>query len=210
MSRTQIFDVTHIRPAELSAAAQAVAAGAVAVVPTDTVYGLAAGAQSEAGIGKIYALKNRPVRQPLQLLAADINKARQIAVFPPAGELLAQAYWPGGLTLILPPTEAGQPLLHGAAGLGIRVPDSVFLRAFLAAAGGVVACTSANLHGEEVLTTEKDLVKLFDGQVDFIFKGGTLRAQASSVVDLTGAPRLLREGVLSKTRLEKTVGTPLL
>ena len=210
MSRTQIFNAADVSSAQLQTVALAMAQGAVAVVPTDTVYGLATGALCESGIEKIYQLKNRPARQPLQLLMHRVEQARTVAVFSALAEKLAGAYWPGALTLILPPTSKGKALLRGAVGLGIRVPAMPFLQQFLACLNGPLACTSANEHGQPVFTQEEDLVKCFDGKVDFIFKGGTLSPTASSVVDLTQTPRLLREGALSKTTLEKTLGESIL
>ena len=210
MSRTQIFNVSEVAEADLQAAAQAVAQGAVAAVPTDTVYGLVSGAFCAAGIERIYRLKNRPIYQPLQLLVADIEQVRSIAKISFAAENLARQFWPGALTLILPATPQGEPLLRGAAGLGIRVPDTKFLRQFLACINGPLACTSANEHGQPVLTKEEDLVECFNGKVDFIFKGGTLSPMASSVLDLTQLPRLLREGAISRVALEVTSGESIL
>ena len=203
MSQTQIFEIAHLSDEDLRAAAAAIKQGAVAVLPTDTVYGLAASAFCEEAIERIYQIKNRPLRQPLQILLKDAAQAHLIARFSLPAERLAKAYWPGALTLILPPTVEGKKLLRGSAGLGIRVPNMPFLNRFFDQFDGPLACTSANEHGQPVLTREEDLLELLSGKVDFIFKGGTLSPVASSVVDVTQAPRLLREGAISKVDLEQ-------
>lgn len=183
--------------------------GAVAVLPTDTVYGLATGAYCEESIQRIYQLKNRPAASPLQLLAGSVEQAYQIARFSTGAKKLASRFWPGGLTLVLPPSQAGQQLTRGFAGLGVRVPANLFLQQVLAEMQSVLACTSANEHGKPVITQENNLVETFDGKVDFLVLGGTLSPVASSVVDLTALPRLLREGAISRKDLETTLQSAL-
>ena len=206
MSRTRIFNVSDFTADLFTEVAAALKQGAVAVLPTDTVYGIATGAFCEESIARICQLKKRSLGQPLQFLMANTPLVHEVARFSAEAEKLAQAFWPGGLTLILPASQGGQPLLRGFAGLGIRVPDHPFLQQLLGALQGPLACTSANEHGKPVITREQDLVKLFNGHVDFIFKGGTLSPMPSSVVDLTGRPRLVREGALSGEKLEQIMG----
>ena len=210
MSRTHIFKITEMTPAAVLQAARALDEGAVAVLPTDTVYGIGTGAFCERSIQEIYRIKERPSTSPLQILTGTVDQARRVAVFTPGAERLAQAYWPGALTAILLPTEAGKPLTRGFTGLGIRVPGHVFLTGLLAHMQNPMTCTSANLHGQPVITDEKTLLETFDGKVNYIFLGGTLSPVASSVVDLT-APQavLLREGGIPRAELEKTMGVPL-
>ncbi len=208
--RSQIVPVSTLTPDTLTHAARALEQGALAVFATDTVYGLGTGALCASSIRQIYTLKQRPATQPLQLLAADTGAVCRWAQLAPAAQQLARAYWPGALTLILPPTPAGQPLLRGAKGLGFRVPDEPFLQQLLARMNQPLCSTSANLHGQPVLTEEQTVVETFSGRVDFIFTKGTLSPTPSSVVDFTpAAPRLLREGALTKTALEQTGGIVL-
>ena len=185
--------------------------GAVAVFATDTVYGIGTGAFCETSVQKIYTIKQRPLTQPLQILVADVAQAQAVAQFSPQATALAQAYWPGGLTLILPPTDAGQMLLRGATGLGIRVPAYGPLRQILAQMHMPVCSTSANLHGQPVLTDEKDVLNTFDGKVDYILLGGTLSPIASTVLDVTVTPaRFLREGNILKQDLARVYGAPII
>ncbi|MGN0017352.1 MAG: L-threonylcarbamoyladenylate synthase [Candidatus Avelusimicrobium sp.] len=206
--KTRIFNVSDVTPEAISLAAREIEDGAVAVVPTDTVYGIGTGAFCEASIERIYKIKERPATSPLQLLTGSLEQARKTATFTPAAERLAQAFWPGGLTMILPPSEKGRALTRGFAGLGLRIPGNVFLVSLLSAMEAPLACTSANLHGQPVLTAEADVLKTFDGKVDFIFLGGSLSPTASSVADLTAEPILLREGSVPRAELERVWGGP--
>lgn len=210
MSRTHIFKTIEMTPVAVQQAARALDEGAVAVLPTETVYGIGTGAFCEKSIQEIYRIKERPANSPLQILTGTADQARRVAVFSPGAERLAAAYWPGALTAILPPTEAGRPLTRGFAGLGLRVPGNVFLTGLLSQMQNPMACTSANLHGQPVITEENTLLETFDGKVDFIFLGGSLSPVASSVVDLTGPQAvLLREGAIPRLALEKHLGAPL-
>ena len=209
MIQTRVFKVSDLQTDEIIRLARAVEHGAVAVLPTDTVDGIGTGAYQEESIHSIYALKKRPATSPLQLLAGNSAQVRQAAIFGPQAEKLATCFWPGALTMILPPAPAGKSLARGFAGLGFRVPGNPFLVQFLQAMSVPMACTSANLHGQAVITDEKILLDTFDGKVDYIFLSGTLSPQASSVVDLMADPLLLREGAISRATLEQTLGVPL-
>ncbi len=202
---TQIFNIHALTPAQTYALAKALENGTVAVFATDTVYGLGTGAQDELAVQKIYTLKNRPTTQPLQLLVAGLEEAQQVAVFPHGAKRVAQLYWPGGLTLILPPTPAGRSLLRGSTGLGLRVPAFGPLRQILALMNIPLACTSANAHNQPVLTHEDEVVRAFNTRVDYILLGGTLSPTASSVLDGTVTPpKILREGSIAAQDLLKT------
>ncbi len=208
--KTQLFNASNLTQAQLTALAGQISRGAVCVLPTDTVYGLGTGAYCEDAIKQLYELKNRPKTIPFQLLTASLERARQIAIFSPQAQRLAHAFWPGALTLIVPATPAGKPLLRGFAGLGIRVPGNNFLVQLLDRLSMPLACTSANLHGQAVLTQETQLAHTFNGKVDFIIGAGTLQPTPSSVVDMTGStPVLVREGGIAKAQLEAVLGSPL-
>ena len=143
------------------------------------------------------------------MLAGNLAQAHQLAVFSEQAEKLARTFWGGALTLILPPTPQGKRLARGAKGIGLRVPHYPFLQTLLTSP---LASTSANLHGQAVLTAETELENIFGSKVDIIIKAGKLNPTASSVVDLTDAqhPVLLREGVLSRPQLENVLGCTIL
>lgn len=204
MIQTKLYKLAELSESELQQIAHALTRGAVAALATDTVYGLGTGAFCEEAIRRICALKNRPLTQPFQLLLPDVKTAYRLAEFPPAARRLAQHFWPGALTLILPPSDDGKPLLRASQGLGLRVPDFKPLQRLLQALSGPLACTSANLHGQPVLTKEDDLLRQFDKTVDFILTAGTLSPQASAVIDFTQQmPQLLREGKITKIELAR-------
>ncbi len=208
---TTILKADTLTDTQTADLARALDNGAIAVFATDTVYGIGAGAFCETAVQKIYTIKKRPATQPLQILTADVAQAGRIARFSPPTERVAQVYWPGGLTLILPPTQEGKTLLRGAAGLGIRVPAYEPLRRVLAQMRGPLCSTSANLHGQPVLTDESSVLRTFDGLVDFVLLDGTLSPTASSVLDVTVTPaRLLREGSILKQDLVRVYGAPIL
>ena len=200
--KTQIFPINTLTDEQLSQVARAVENGALVALATDTVYGLAANAFDEKAITRIYRLKERPSGMALQILLSCVQAAQKIVRWDDRAEKLAQAYWPGALTMILPANEMGKPLLRGFGGLGLRVPAHAGLLRFLAALQVPLACTSANVHGQPVITTEKELMDFCEGEADFILTGGTLSPVASSVVDLTAKAELLREGALSRLELE--------
>ena len=208
---TTIFNVKTLTPAQTADLAHALDNGALVVFATDTVYGIGTGAFCETSVQKIYTIKKRPATQPLQILVADASQARKIVQFSPGVAQVAKTYWPGGLTLILPPTDGGKALLRGASGLGIRVPAYEPLRRILAQMNGPLCSTSANLHGQPVLTDEKDVLRTFDGHVDYILLGGTLSPVASTVLDVTVCPaQLLREGSILKQDLARVYGAPII
>lgn len=203
---TRIYPIKQLSGQLLQQTVEALVHGAVAAVATDTVYGLAANAFDEKAIARIYEIKQRPAGAALQLLVGRVEQVWQIAQRSLAVERLAQVYWPGGLTLILPPNEKGKALLRGFSGLGLRVPAHLALCNLLENLDFPLACTSANLHGQPVITQEKDLLEFAAGKVELILTDGNLSACASSVLDLTAHPRLLREGAVSRFALEKTLG----
>lgn len=202
---TRIFDIGKITPEELKRTAADMRAGAVAVFPTDTVYGIGACIFCEEALSRIYAIKERPQKMPFQLLLSETEQAQQVAEFSASSQKLAQAFWPGGLTLIVPPKKGKESLARGFSGIGLRVPAYRFLTGFIKEVQAPLASTSANLHGQPVITEEKELVDTFFGKVDLIFTAGTLSPCASSVVDMMQTPRLLREGCISKKQLENVL-----
>jgi L-threonylcarbamoyladenylate synthase len=172
-------------PTALDRAVAALRAGRAVVLPTDTVYGLAALPAHE---DELRRLKGRPDSVPIAVLVADVDQAESAAGSPlPAAALrLATAFWPGPLTLVVP-TPTG-------ATLGVRCPDDPFVRA-IAAAVGPLATTSANRHGEPTPTAAAAAAASLVDDVVLVVDGGTLAGTASTVVDVTvPEPVILREG----------------
>lgn len=208
--QTKILPFNTLSAQQLAEVARALEQGAVAALATDTVYGLATGAFCEDAIRQIYALKERPATMPLQLLVASVAQAEQVSCMDEKVRCIAQTFWPGGLTLILPPSPAGRPLLRGFSGLGIRVPAHPNLQALLAQLNMPLACTSANVHGQPVLTRAEDVIHQFSGRVDFMLTDGTLSPMASTVLDVTVTPpHVLRAGTISKEELARVYQGPI-
>ncbi len=203
---SQIYRIDEMTSQEMAFVAAQIDAGAVVVFPTDTVYGIGTNAFCESSIGRIYEMKQRPSGAALQILIGTINQSQEIVQWSETAEKLAKAFWPGGLTMILPANEKGSALLRGFAGLGLRVPAHVKLTEILTLMKNPLASTSANKHGCPVITDEKILLEFFENRADIILLGGKGTPLASTVIDLTYKPVLLREGAVFRQEIEKILG----
>lgn len=174
----------------LAEAARALARGALVVMPTETVYGLAGDTRLPGVVEKIYAAKGRPESKPLVLLAADKAAVKRAgAVFSAAADRLARRFWPGPLTLVLP---------AGNGELGFRVPDHPVARALLRQAGGWLAVTSANRSGCPPATTAREVADGLGRSVTVILDAGPSPGGVpSTVVRVVGRkPEILRAGAV--------------
>jgi len=180
--------------------------GALAIFPTETVYGLGASAFSSAGIRRIYALKGRRWNKPLALLVPDLKAAAPLLETIPAEAFrLAEAFSPGPLTLVLKASHLGKLVTGGLETIGVRIPDHPLALAILKAAGIPLATTSVNRSGEPPATSGAKSRKLFGDHVEWLFDGGACRMKKpSSVIDLSHYPfTIVREGAISKKALAR-------
>jgi L-threonylcarbamoyladenylate synthase len=187
-------------------AAEALRAGDIVGVPTDTVYGLAADPFRTGASDRLFALKRRPRSVELPVLVANEDDALSLTIaVPPAARRLMARYWPGALTLVLPRRpDLNADLGDDDATVGLRCPDHPVPLA-LCEAVGPLATTSANRHGEPPATTASELASAFGAGVGLILDGGVCNGTASTVVDCTGQePRLLRAGRLPWPELAGT------
>ena len=177
------------------AAADVLAAGGAVVLPTDTVYGVVVRADLPGAVERLAELKDRAAEQPVAVLVASIGQAEAVGVLSPAARRLAERWWPGPLTLVLPRRPGlGWDLGEPAATVGVRVPDHDLVRD-LAEALGPLATTSANRHGEPTPPTAVEAAATLARPPDLVVDGGTCAGQASTVVDVTGTePVVLRPG----------------
>lgn len=199
MSASRVLRVTEQGvDAVARAAAEALGAGELVVMPTDTVYGLAASLRHAAAIEEIFRAKQRPPDMPLPVLVASIAEAE--ALVP--GELetheqLLSQWWPGALTVIVQasPQIPGE-VTAGGPTVGLREPDSEIARAVLHAAGGAAAVTSANLSGDPPATEVAELPDELLRHIAVVIDAGRCPGgTASTVLDLSRTPpRVLREG----------------
>jgi len=178
---------------------------AVMAYPTDTFYGLGANAYSAAAVARIYALKQRDRGKPLSIVVADPDQARSAARdLPPALDVLARAFWPGPLTIVLNAAPVFPVEMLGTGGsIALRVPALPWLCDLLRRTGFPVTATSANLSGDGELDDPEAVRRVFEGRTELIVDGGRTPGGApSTIVDLTsGDPRLLRPGAVPWGRI---------
>jgi L-threonylcarbamoyladenylate synthase len=193
-----------------AAAAEVLRAGGIVALPTDTVYGIAVALDTPGGVEALYAAKRRPPGKGIMLLLADAIQAQEIGQWPPAAAALADAFWPGGLTVIVPqrpdvPLPAA--LTGGAPTIGLRVPDHDAPRA-LAASVGPLPTTSANVSGLAEARDAAGIVDQLGDAVSLVLDGGAVHGgPASTVVDCTVVPpRILRAGAVPIEAVEAALG----
>ena len=212
MSNTQ----APIRPADAAGIAQAAALlrdGGLVAVPTETVYGLAARADSAEAVAGIYRAKGRPDFNPLIVHVADLASAERLAVFDDRACALAQAFWPGPLTLVLPLREGAAVTPAVTAGLrtiAIRCPAHPAMRRLLRAAGTNLAAPSANRSGAVSPTTAAHVAASLGGNVGLILDGGTCPAGIESTIVALRADEaweVLRPGPLTEERIAEAIGS---
>ena len=183
-------------PAAAARIAEVLVDGGVVVLPTDTVYGLAACPDDSDAMARLFALKGRDADVPIAVLCASAGQALSLAgpIGPDPARLAAQ-HWPGPLTLVLPrradlELSLGEP----STTIGVRCPDDDLVRR-IAERVGPVAATSANRHGVPTPAEAADAAGSLLGEVDLVVDGGRLEGRASTVVDATGdAIVVLRQG----------------
>ena len=196
-----------------AAAVDVLRAGGIVALPTDTVYGIAVALDTAGGIEALFAAKHRPPDRGIMLLLADAAQAPTIGQWPPAAAALAAAFWPGGLTVIVPqrpdvPLPAA--LTGGTATIGLRVPDHEAPRA-LASAVGPIPTTSANVSGVPEARDAAGIVEQLGHAVTLVLDGGPAHGgPASTIVDCTVEPaRILRDGAVPREAIESVLGQRL-
>lgn len=174
--------------------------GAVALLPTDTVYGLHCSASNTEAIARIVELKGRDAARPFIVLASSVEQLAALGVTLDEERSRAlSAIWPAALTVILP-LPAPLPASRGAASLAVRVPALHWLRSLLEQSGPIVS-TSANRSGEPVVDEPGKFARDSHDRVDAIVDAGPLRGEPSTILDLTGSePILVRQGEFSFTQ----------
>lgn len=197
-------------PALIRRAAALIRKGKLVAFPTETVYGLGANALDATAVEKIFRVKRRPSTSPLIVHVSSPEAARALAAdWPPAAEKLAQAFWPGPLTLVVPKRSCIPDIVTaGLPSAGLRVPANPFALALLAEAGVPIAAPSANRFTELSPTTADHVRKSLRDEVDFILDGGPTQVGIeSTVLSLTGPqPVLLRPGMISAPQIEAVIG----
>ena len=189
--------------------------GGLVGMPTETVYGLAADATSDRAVAAIYAAKQRPAFNPLIAHVADLASARREGVLGPEALALADAFWPGPLTLVVPVAPTCRVSLLARAGLdslALRVPAHPVALAMIEAAGLPLAAPSANRSGHVSPTLAAHVVADLDGRLDMILDAGPcpLGLESTILACLDGPPRLLRRGAVAREALEQRLGSAII
>ncbi|MFA5114522.1 MAG: L-threonylcarbamoyladenylate synthase [Candidatus Omnitrophota bacterium] len=199
MPNTRIVKVDPLHPAPeyLSEAADIVMTGGLVIIPTETVYGIAANMSNKKTMERLYEIKKRPKDKPFSLHIDNKDEADKFSVdIPTAAYKLMDRFWPGPLTLVLKSRDSGK--------IGIRFPDNAIAQKVIADSGVAVVCPSANLSGAPAPVDFQGAIRDLNGLVDFAIDAGpTALKMESSVVDASAAPvRILREGALAGKDIE--------
>ena len=198
---------------DVSFCADLLQAGKLVAVPTETVYGLASNALNEAAVLKIFEAKNRPSFNPLIVHIAGLQEASKYAAsVPDAAQRLAEAFWPGPLTLLLPKTTAVPDLVTaGSALVALRVPRHPLLQSLLSKLDFPLAAPSANPSGYVSPTTATHVQQQLSGHIPYILDGGPCEVGLeSSIIGFDGEDAILhREGGIAAEALEAALGMPL-
>lgn len=207
-------------PVDVAAIERAVAIlrrGGIVALPTETVYGLAADADNESAVRKLFAAKRRPADHPVIVHVGGADAFEQWAVqVPDVAYVLAHAFWPGPLTLVLKRSARANDVVTGGQDtVALRAPAHLWMRAALRAFGGALAAPSANSFGRVSPTVAQHVIDDLGvkprGAVDLVVDGGACSVGIeSTIVDLSGAaPALLRPGFVTRDQLQRALGQPV-
>ena len=191
-------------------AAAIIRRGGLVAIPTETVYGLGADGLNEEAVASIFAAKGRPQDNPLILHVAEPGEIEKFChSIPEAAYALAERFWPGPLTMVLPAKDiVPKRTTGGLSTVAVRCPDNDVTRAIIRLSGVPIAAPSANLSGKPSTTTAAHVLHDHDGKIDAIVDGGPCRVGVeSTIVDLTDEhPRLLRPGGITPEQLTQVLG----
>jgi L-threonylcarbamoyladenylate synthase len=180
-------------PGAVEEAAAALANGELVAFPTDTVYGLASGHDH---VRKLYIAKDRPKEKRIPVLLSDATNLEASALVTPAARALAEAFWPGPLTLVLVAPRRGT--------IAFRVPDQAVARRLIAASGGGLPVTSANRSGQPDACSAADVIAQLEGRIALVLDGGpTIGGVVSTIIDCTTDQiKVIREGAITLAQIE--------
>ena len=200
MAASKYENIAAAKAGEIDRALRVLQDGGVVAIPTDTLYGLAADAFNPGAIERVFAIKERPDGLALPVLLTDAGQLEQVADDVPDGlRAVADAFWPGAMTLIVKRNDSLPPrLTAGNPTIAVRVPDHPAPRELARRLGRPITGTSANISGAADPRTLAELRAQVGDRVDFLVTCGPAPAgTASTIVDLSGdAPRLIREGAV--------------
>lgn len=199
--------------ADLVRAAKLLQAGELVAFPTETVYGLGADARNGQAVAEIYAAKGRPSFNPLIVHVADVQAARSLCIWSDTAQTLADAFWPGPLSLVLPLRDGhglSSLVTAGLPTVALRVPAHPTAHKLLEHFGGPVAAPSANPSGQISPTTAQHVLAGLDGRIAAVVDDGPCAVGLeSTIVGLASTPALLRPGGVATAQIEAVLGAAL-
>ena len=201
---------TRVITENITEAAELIRQGALVAVPTETVYGLAGSGFNESAVERIYEVKGRPEVKPLSLMVPGPEAFEKCCTeVPEAARVLAERFWPGPLTIVLPAREEiPGVVLAGGHTVGLRCPDHPLTLRLLRECALPLAAPSANPSGEPSPKTAQQVLGYFDGKIEAVIDGGECGiGRESTIIDLTRTPyRILRQGVLPERDIAAALG----
>ena len=195
------------RKPDVAQCARLLAEGGIAAIPTDTLYGLAASIRRPDAVARVLRIKGRYPGSGVPILVADMTQAREIAGISPDAERLAEAFWPGAVTLVLPARlGVDERLLGPHRTVGVRVPAGGMVRDLIRRVGAPLTGTSANLHNEPPPMTAHAADDAVGRLVDLVLDGGSGAGAPSTVINLAQDPPLiLRAGAVDAPAIQAIV-----
>lgn len=207
-SRQHLIDLATDPDEAMERTVTELAAGGIVVIPTDTIYGIAAVASDQRAVASIFHAKARPAERRIAVLVADLQQAHALVVPSSAFTTLAAQFWPGPLTLVAQRAPSAPVAVGDESTIGVRCPDDPFVRT-LAHRVGPLATTSANAHGAAP-ATEAVSVAAELPMIATVIDGGPRSSSASTVVDVSRTPPVvLRVGSLSADRIGEALNLRL-
>ena len=204
------MNTQYLTSGDAAQAAELLRQGKLVALPTETVYGLAADAAQEQAVRANYDAKGRPEAKPLNVLVDGMAMVEAVCRDIPADAYqLAEAFWPGPLTMILWGNGTLPPIVPaGGNTQGVRCPDHPAALAVIRTLGRPLACPSANLSGRPSPKSAGEVMGQLSGRIDAVLDGGTCRVGVeSTILDLTAAPyRILRQGGTGRAEIEAVLG----
>jgi len=194
----------------LKSVAEIIMKDGVVGYPTETVYGLGANALSSLAVEKVFYLKGREKNKPILIISSAIEQIKKlVSSFPEKAEILAKAFWPGPLTMVLEASaQLPELLLGGGNRIGIRIPDNKICLELLKLFGVPITSTSANISGQKNPISAQEVFENFGDRLDLIIDGGTSPSRIPSTVVSVDMDSiiLIREGAIPKFEIEQAIG----
>lgn len=181
--------------------------GGVVVFPTDTIYGIGCDPYSDSAVERIFAIKGRDEKKPLPVLVCSMKDAEKIVSLGDTGKALAEKYWPGALTIVAPIIDhkISRRVTAGSNSLAVRVPANECVLTILRHCRYLVGTSANPSGGKPVKSAQEVLDSSLDGY-DALLDGGPVKGVESTIVDITGKPKILREGAIKSKEVLELLG----